>query len=142
MAAAVSTIDELRKEYVRVSGFDGAWYAILEGWQTNGTTAWTVVPQDGCTVRWLGYFRGGQAATTPLPGGLVAVTCDWAELVRLVKADALRKALTVMVSGNLCGEEWEAAVAAGAATGAPCGFARRSVVGCPTGQPYWDGTVA
>jgi hypothetical protein len=139
MAAAVSTVEELRAEYVGVGGFEGDWNVILEGWQVAGDTAFAVVPDNGGFVRhFLPAFRG-IATVTPLPGGLVAVTCAWAELVKLVKAAAIREAILVAVSGNLCGEGWDAAVAAGAATGAPRGFARRSAVGCHVGQPYWDG---
>ena len=139
MAVAVETVEELSAEYRRVSGFSGGWNVILEGWQVSGDTAFTVVPSNGCTVRhWLPAFRG-IATVTPLPGGLVAVTCPWSALVALVKAASLREALLAPVSGNLCGEGWDAAVAAGAATGAPRGSVRRSAVGCPVGQPYWHG---
>ena len=144
-------IKQIREKYVSISGFSGGWNVILEGYTSF---------EDDNTP----FFRSGVEKAISQPMSVksaeqeekdlcgfgrrvkitetseVVVVDDLASLARHINCDAIRGKLLVELTGNIFSEdEYEAATKAGYATCSKKGFARRSTVNVPMGQPYWLG---
>jgi hypothetical protein len=135
----IRDIETLREYFVAHGGFSGGWNVRLEGWTVEQALHHRMVavspplPVDS----WQAKSMAGLATETQIGNGLAVLTVDWQRLVNRVCQDATRERLLVMITGCLWGDEWEKAIRF---SGRTDGLIRRSLVGVPLGEQYWQPT--